>query len=186
MPSERGRSPARPEQGHDTHLRAYSCDPVQLPGELGEQHGQLRAEGRGNRLLRVGPGREDRVAVLPDDGSHRLVKLRHQFVEAVQGRAQLQREPGVHDVLCGGPVVDPAGRTVRKRRGDHLHQRQYWVADVARLAPELVQIDVSQNRRSGDRLGILGRQYPYPSLSPGQRALGLQPTLDRSFFGEDA
>ena len=84
--------------------------PLEVPVDLRDPHGELVAEGDRERLLPVGPAGLDRVPVAAREGGEQAADLAEVARHDGVARPELEDEPRVEDVLGGRAPVDELGR----------------------------------------------------------------------------
>ncbi len=183
--AHRRRGAAGAEELDGAHPGTCLAQPVQLARELREPYRDLGAERGGHRLLTVRPARHDGVPVGRRQVREPVPQLDHEGLEPRQGGVQLERLPGVHDVLGRGPPVEP-----RANLGGRVlpHQRQQAHDGVAHVSEPLVERTLGDRQAidpSRDGGGGVPRHQPRVRLRHGQRPLHGQPGTDGRRLRED-
>src|SRR3977135_1196874 len=109
-----------------------------MPIDRGHPEGRLVAEGDRKRLLKMGPTRHRRIAVLPCEVRETIAHFAQISRNDAESRADLKHVGSVHDVLRRGPPVDVAPSLARGFR-QLMDKWQNRIAEGIGFLPEFVE-----------------------------------------------
>jgi hypothetical protein len=118
-------------------------------------------------------------SVLAGQRGRGVTEAHRQLDQPVARGHELQGEPGVHDVLRRGAIVDPSVRPGRQSLRHLADEREDRVADGARRLPQGVEVDRARLARGRDRIGVRCVDQPGFGLRLRECGLHLKPSADR-------
>ena len=173
------------EERHDGDPLVGLLQTRALAAHLVEQSGQCRAEGGRHGLLGVRAAGHHGAGVLGGALGQGVAEALEPLVQGLQGAGHLERQCGVHDVLGGRAVVDAPVGAGGAVGGDLPDQPEDRVADVLRVPPQPVAVDVPDPCGADDGLGVRGPDDAQRGLRRGQRPFDAQPRLDAGVLAEE-
>ena len=155
-----------------------------MAGQLGEQDGQLPAEGDRHGGLGMRAAWHHGRPVCLGLGRELLAECVRERVDSIERTPSEEREAGIHDVLRGGSPVDEAGG-VGGAFADLLEQGQDRVADGERPRAQVHEVDVLRHRDRLDDDSRLRRDDSQFGLRRRERPLHLEPRVDQRLLREE-
>ena len=170
-PSEAESAGGAAELGQE-HPRAQLAEARSMTIERRQPDRRLVSEGDRQRMLQVGAAGHRRVAMAPGEVGEVAARGCEVGFDEVEAGADLQHHGGIHDVLGGGPPVQPAPG-LPGALGELAHQGKDRIADGLGFALEAGEVErlgmfADRVRRRGDLRRRLGRNDPEPGLGAGE------------------
>ena len=138
--AERGERADGPAELHHRYFGPEAGEPLGMALQGGEPQRALEAEGDRQRMLGVGAPGHRRVAVAARQVDQGSLAARQILVDQLERLAQLQHQPGVHDVLSRRAPMHPAAGVARAGLAERFDQRHDGIADQLGAAADRGEI----------------------------------------------